>query len=102
MIFYTRQAPQVLCELRSSGRYVVREEYVREKYTTITDHYAPLYRRLTSCARGRVFIPDDALYPVWLSPEGTDAIPPDEDSVFLRLDIPDGSIYLQTMKPGTS
>ena len=94
MIFYTRQAPQVLEELRISGRYVVKEEYVREKYTTITGHYAPLYRRLTSYARGRVYIPDDALYPVWLSPEGTDAVPPDEDSVFLKLDIPDGFYIL--------
>ena len=94
MIFYTRQAPQVLEKLRNNGRYVVREEYVREKYTTITGHYAPLYRRLTSYARGRVFIPDDALYPVWLSPEGTDAVPPDEDSVFLKLDIPDGFYIL--------
>ena len=94
MIFYTRQAPQVLEDLRNNGRYVVKEEYVREKYTTITGHYAPLYRRLTSYARGRVYIPDDALYPVWLSPEGTDAVPPDEDSVFLKLDIPDGFYIL--------
>ena len=94
MIFYTRQAPQVLEGLRNNGRYVVKEEYVREKYTTITGHYAPLYRRLTSYARGRVYIPDDALYPVWLSPEGTDAVPPDEDSVFLKLDIPDGFYIL--------
>ena len=94
MIFYTRQAPQVLEGLRNNGRYVVKEEYVREKYTTITGHYAPLYRRLTSYARGRVYIPDDALYPVWLSPEGTDAVPPDEDSVFLKLDIPDGFYLL--------
>ena len=94
MIFYTRQAPQVLEELRRSGRYIVREDYIRAKYTTITDHYAPLYRRLTSSARGKVYIPDDALYPVWLSPEGTDAIPPDEGSVFLRLDIPDGFYIL--------
>ena len=85
MIFYTRQSSQVLEELRTNGRYVVKEEYIREKYTTITDHYAPLYRKLTSYARGKVYIPDDALYPVWLSPEGTDAIPPSEDSVFLKL-----------------
>lgn len=94
MIFYTRQAPQVLKELRRSGRYIVSGDYIRMKYTTITDHYAPLYRRLTSYARGKVFIPDDALYPVWLSPEGTDALPPDEDSVFLELDIPDGFYIL--------
>ncbi len=94
MIFYTRQSPQVLEELRLTGRYIVREEYIREKYTTITDHYAPLYRRLTAYARGKVCMPEDALYPVWLSPEGTDPIPPDEDSVFLKLDIPDGYYIL--------
>ena len=94
MIFYTRQSSQVLEELLTNGRYVVKEEYIREKYTTITDHYAPLYRKLTSYARGKVYIPDDALYPVWLSPEGTDAIPPSEGSVFLKLDIPDGYYIL--------
>ena len=94
MIFYTRQSSQVLEELLTNGRYVVKEEYIREKYTTITDHYAPLYRKLTSYARGKVYIPDDALYPVWLSPEGTDAIPPSEDSVFLKLDIPEGYYIL--------
>lgn len=94
MIFYTRQSPQVLEELRSSGRYIVKEEYIREKYTSITGHYAPLYIRLTQLARGRVSMPEEALYPVWLSPEGTDAIPPDEDSVFLKLDIPDGYYIL--------
>ncbi len=94
MIFYTRQDPQVLETLRSTGTYVVREDYVRAKYTTITDHYAPLYRRLTSYAKGKVFIPEGALYPVWLSPEGTDAIPEADGSVFLRLDIPDGFYIL--------
>ena len=94
MIFITRQDPQVLETLRETGSYTVREEYVRRKYTTITDHYAPLYRMLTSMARGKVDIPEGALYPVWLSPEGTDAIPPSDDSVFLRLDIPEGKYIL--------
>ncbi|MBQ6455891.1 MAG: DUF3841 domain-containing protein, partial [Mogibacterium sp.] len=60
----------------------------------ITDHYAPLYRMLTQFAQGKVYIPGGALYPVWLSPEGTDVIPPDENSVFLELDIPDGFYIL--------
>jgi hypothetical protein len=94
MIFYTRQSPQVLEELRLTDRYIVREEYIRAKYTTITNHYAPLYRRLTTYASGRVFIPDDAMYPVWLSPEGTDLIPDAEESVFLKLDIPEGHYIL--------
>ena len=62
MIFYTRQNPGVLAELTENGLYHVREEYIREKYTTITDHYASLYRMLTSFARGRTFIPDGAIY----------------------------------------
>ena len=94
MIFYTRQSPQVLTELRLSGSYVVKEEYITEKYTTITDHYAPLYRMLTLFARGKVYIPDGASYPIWLSPEGTETVPPSEDSVFLKLDIPDGHYIL--------
>ena len=77
MIFYTRQSPQVLTELRLSGSYVVKEEYITEKYTTITDHYAPLYRMLTLFARGKVYIPDGASYPIWLSPEGTETVPPE-------------------------
>ena len=94
MIFYTRQNPGVLAELTENGLYHVREEYIREKYTTITDHYASLYRMLTSFARGRTFIPDGAIYPVWLSPEGTDTIPDSDESVFLKLDIPEGFYIL--------
>lgn len=94
MIFYTRQSPKVLEELRTNGRYIVQEEYILNKYTTISNHYAPLYRRLTAYARGRVSIPEDAMYPVWLSPEGTDLIPESDDSVFLRLDIPEGHFIL--------
>ena len=94
MIFVTRQDPQVLKELRTRGTYTVREEYVRQKYTTITEHYASLYRMLTSMAGSRISIPEGLLYPVWLSPEGTDAIPESSDDVFLRLDIPEGSYIL--------
>ena len=94
MIFVTRQDPQVLETLRTAGTYTVREDYVRQKYTTITDHYAKLYRMLTVMARKYIEIPDGLLYPVWLSPEGTDAIPESEDDVFLRLDIPDGNYIL--------
>lgn len=90
MIFVTRQSPEVLAELEQSGTYTVREEFIRSKYTTITEHYAALYRMLTNMARRHIDIPSGLLYPVWLSPEGTDAIPPSDDAVFLRLDIPEG------------
>lgn len=94
MIFYTRQSPAVFTQLKQNGIYTVHEEYIRSKYTTITDHYASLYRLLTSMARSHIEIPDDVMYPVWLSPEGTDTIPPSDDSVFLRLDIPESCYML--------
>ena len=94
MIFYTRQDPGVLAELTENGFYRVKEEDVRQKYTTITDHYASLYRKLTSYAQGRIHIPDGAVYPVWLSPEGTDTIPESDEYVFLKLDIPEGYYIL--------
>ncbi len=94
MIFCTRQDPQVLETLLQSGSYTVKEDYVRQKYTTITGHYEPLYRMLTSMARKYIDIPDGLLYPVWLSPEGTDTIPSTDDAVFLRLDIPEGNYII--------
>jgi len=94
MIFVTRQDPNVLEELRTQGVYTVREGFVRQKYTTITEHYAYLYRLLTSMAKARINISEGLLYPVWLSPEGTDAIPESSDAVFLRMDIPEGNYIL--------
>ena len=95
MIFYTRQDPGVLAELTENGFYRVKEEYVRQKYTTITDHYASLYRRLTLYARKYIDIPDGILYPVWLTPAGNDTtIPPADGSVFLKFDIPEGKYLI--------
>ena len=94
MIFYTRQSPAVLEKLKQDGIYTVDEEYVRLKYTTITDHYATLYRHLTLLARERIDIPADIKYPIWLSPEGTDLLLDVDDSIFLKLDIPDGHYIL--------
>jgi hypothetical protein len=89
MIAITRQSPQVLETLETYGTYTVREEYVQAKYTTITGHYAPLYRMLTAFARKHIDIPADVLYPVWLCPEEIGSLPPAENTVMLRFDIPE-------------
>lgn len=94
MIFITRQDPAVLDELMNSGTYIVKEEYVRGKYTTITDHYAPLYRMLTTMARRHIVIPDHAQYPIWLCPYGAGALPHAEGTVTLTFDIPDGQYLI--------
>ena len=40
---WTRQVPQVMEEIERTGRYVVREEYVRAKNDTISDYYLGLH-----------------------------------------------------------
>lgn len=94
MIFYTRQSPKVLESLLRDGTYLVDEEYIRLKYTTIYDHYSSLYRHLTSLAKKHIDIPEYALYPIWLSPESTALLPDAEDTVFIKLDIPEGKYIL--------
>lgn len=94
MIFITRQNPAVLEELLADGIYTVKEEYVQGKYTTITDHYAPLYRMLTLFARRYIEIPEDVQYPVWLCPEGYGSLPPAEGTVTMKFDIPEGQYLI--------
>ena len=94
MIFYTRQAPEVAKTLKETGIYTVNEEYILRKYTTISEHYASLYRHLTLLAKDYIDIADGLLYPIWLSPEGSELLPDAEETVFLKLDIPDGKYIL--------
>lgn len=94
MIFYTRQSPKVPEILKRDEIYTVSEEYIRNKYTSITDHYARLYRQLTLIARDYIDIPEGLLYPVWLSPEGTELLPDADETVFMKLDIPEGKYIL--------
>ena len=61
---WTRQVPQVWDEIQSTGRYRVREEYVRAKNAEISDYYIELYRWLTMMCRDRIAMPDDAEFPI--------------------------------------
>jgi hypothetical protein len=94
MIAITRQSPKVLETLDAGGIYTVKEEYVRAKYTTITGHYAPLYRMLTEFARKIIDIPNGTLYPVWLCPESVGSLPPAENTVMMRFNIPEGQYLI--------
>lgn len=94
MIFYTRQSPKVFETLKNNGIYTVDESYIVWKYTTISEHYASLYRHLTLLAGDYIDIPDGLLYPIWLSPEGTELLPDADETVFLKLDIPEGKYIL--------
>lgn len=87
---WTRQVPQVLDEIDRTGRYVVRDEYVRIKNDSIADYYLELYHWLTDgCRRrGLARIPEGATLPVWLSVTESQRLGAVEGTVSLTLDVP--------------
>ena len=96
--FWTRQRPEVLQELNSSGIYRVKNEYIEEKNGSITDYYLELYRWYTRTARKYLSIPPECEYPIWLSPSEEFMLQPVEDTVILTLDIPEGSYLACNME----
>lgn len=91
---WTRQVSQVLEELEKTGRYYVREEYVREKNGEISDYYLELYRWYTDRCRQYISIPPGLQLPVWLSLTEDSRLPPAPGTVSLTLDIPEKHVFI--------
>lgn len=91
---WTRQVPQVLEEIETTGRYVVREEYIRAKNDTISDYYLELYRWYTRECRRLVSIPDDADLPIWLALTQLGRLGMVEGTVSLTLAVPRESLFV--------
>ena len=85
---WTRQALSVLEELEHSGRYVVKEEYVRLKNGDISDYFLKHYRWLTSRCRSFVDIPPELDLPIWLALTEDQRLSPAPGTVSLTLDVP--------------
>ena len=85
---WTRQVPAVAEELERTGRYVVREEYIRIKNDTIADYYLDMYRWYTKKARAYVDIPEANEYPIWFSLSEEFRLQQIPDTVVLQVDIP--------------
>ncbi len=85
-LFWTRQAAAVEDEIRESGCYRVKQEYIEKKNDTIAEFYLKLYRwytreasRYTDQAEG---------YPIWLSLSEDNMLQPVEGTVILEVEIP--------------
>ena len=85
---WTRQVPQVLDELEATGRYYVREEYVRCKNGEISDYYLELYRWYTEKSRKLIHIAPELTLPIWLSLTEDSRLPAAPDTVALTLEVP--------------
>lgn len=91
---WTRQVPQVWDEIQRTGRYLVKEEYVRAKNLEISDYYIELYRWFTEQARSRVQMPDEAEFPIWLSLTEEQRLPPAPNTIALTLEVPDDALVI--------
>ena len=92
---WTRQVSQVWDEIQSTGRYIVREEYVRAKNLTISDYYIELYHWLTEMCRPFVkSMPPEAKFPIWLAMTDAQRLAPAPGTISLTLDVPEESIKL--------
>ena len=95
---WTRQRPEVWEELKSSGIYRVKKEYIEEKNGSITDYYLELYRWYTETAKKYLTIPPGCEYPIWLSLGEEFMLQPVENTVILKLEIPEGQYLICNMK----
>lgn len=98
MTLWTRQVPQVWEELKCNGRYLVKEEYIRMKNDTISDYYIQLYRWYTREAKKHILIPEDALFPIWLSVTDEMMLQLTEDTIILKLEVPMSHVLIANME----
>lgn len=91
---WTRQVTQVLDEIDRSGRYVVKEEYVRLKNGSIADHYIEHYRWLTRQGRRHIDIPQDLDLPIWLALTEDQRLGCARGNVSLTLEVPQDKLLI--------
>lgn len=91
---WTRQVPEVWEELRQSGIYRVKKEYIELKNDTMADYYLKLYDWYTKEARKYIEIPEELEYPIWLSLDASNMLQPVEDTVILEVEVPEGQYMI--------
>lgn len=85
---FTRQVQQVWDEIKNTGIYSVKEEYIREKNDTISDFYLELYRWYTKEAKKRFPIEEGLEFPIWFNLDESSMLQPAEGTVVFRLEVP--------------
>lgn len=95
---WTRQVPQVWTELEQTGRYRVKEEYIRIKNDTIADYYLQLYRWYTREARKYIELPQEVEFPIWLSVTDEMMLQLVENTIILKVEVPKEKVIMANME----
>ncbi len=91
---WTRQVVQVLDEIERTGRYTVKEEYVRIKNGDISDYFLKHYRWLTQQCRRYIQIDEDLDLPIWLAMTEDQRLGCARGNCSITLDIPKDKLML--------
>lgn len=92
--FFTRQASIMLEEFDERGIYTVKEEYIKHKNENISEYYIENYKWYTKEARKHIAIPLEYEFPIWYSLSDEVMLQPTEDTVILKVEIPDEEYIL--------
>lgn len=96
-VFWTRQVPEVWDELKINGSYHVRKQYIEAKNKEMSDYYLKLYEWYTKEAGKHICIPDGLKYPIWLSVDEDVMLQPVENTIILKVEIPEGQYIICNM-----
>ena len=84
---WTRQSEKILQELESSGRYIVKKEYIQEKMENHAGLYLDVYNWYAQKAQKISPKPDDVIFPIWVSVTESTRLGASEGNVFLELEV---------------
>lgn len=84
---WTRQDKRILEDLKSTGVYRVKKEFILEKMDTMSDYYLGLYDWYSRQASRIVERPPGVYYPIWLSTSDDYMLQPTQDTLILSLEV---------------
>ena len=84
---WTRQDKRSLDLIKKEGRYIVKEDYIREQFGDIAYHYIKLYKWFTRTASKRVEKPDDVNFPIWCAIDKKSMYVPTETTLVYEIEV---------------
>lgn len=91
---WTRQSEKILDDLTNHGRYIVKQDYIRQKMEEHTDLVLDVYNWYVRQARTRYTVPEDAKYPIWVAVTESSLLGLCEDHVMLELSVDEENLVI--------
>ena len=84
---WTKQGRGIEAELRATGRYIARREWIEKTLGNDAPFFLPAYDWLQTAAAKRLPPPDGAGYPIWVSLQPDSTMLPSPEAIILEIQI---------------